>query len=581
VTATALPTPPPPPTPKKRRRFLRFLVYLTLLGGGAFVGGVFYSLKSDNFHDFFTEYVPFGEQAVLFLEEREFRKRFPSTAVRSQHHVHDLGNKVKIPKASGMTSTVTSAKDKDSSDRSGNRSEGAEDRHPHVQSAQSLKNDREAPRAEATGPPLVNTKNGNSDAPTTGGKSPSSPLPATAESSVVSTPTQIAIKPIDPINIKDAREPIVQDVVKVLNNIIAALNANGDSPQDFSSIIDTAKSDILAVGNKVSALKRRSKRAADKVIKENHEEFDRAARELLRRLEGEMKEQESRWKEEFESEREKIVTDYENKLKAELEHTKKVEEQIRKNQLLEQAIDLKKQFTSEVQSRVETERSGRLGQLESLSSSVEDLEKITVDSSKVISENLKTQHLHIALSALRSALASPDQPRSFLEELEAVKEVAPESPVVTAAIASINPVAYQRGVPTNAQLIDRFRRVSTEVRKAALLPADAGVASHAMSLVLSKLLFRRQGLVEGDDVESVLTRTETLLEEGDLDAATREMNALSGWARTLSRDWVTEARRVLEVRQALDVSFSIVFAENPNGQKKALEPNEQVYWKHS
>jgi hypothetical protein len=39
-----------------------------------------------------------------------------------------------------------------------------------------------------------------------------------------------------------------------------------------------------------------------------------------------------------------------------------------------------------------------------------------------------------------------------------------------------------------------------------------------------------------------------------LESATREMNGLKGWAGVLSRDWVAETRRVLEVRQAVDVS---------------------------
>lgn len=45
-----------------------------------------------------------------------------------------------------------------------------------------------------------------------------------------------------------------------------------------------------------------------------------------------------------------------------------------------------------------------------------------------------------------------------------------------------------------------------------------------------------------------------LLEEGDLDNAAREMTSLKGWAARLSSDWLSEARKVLEVRQALDVS---------------------------
>ncbi|KAG4218290.1 hypothetical protein PC116_g33230, partial [Phytophthora cactorum] len=136
-----------------------------------------------------------------------------------------------------------------------------------------------------------------------------------------------------------------------------------------------------------------------------------------------------------------------------------------------------------------------------------------------------------------------------------LKEIATDDPVVNAAIGSINPSAYQRGIATPSQLIDRFRRVASEVRKASLLPDDAGVASHASSWVLSKVLFKKQGLAAGNDVESILTRTQTLLEEGDLDAAAREMNGLQGWAKTLSRDWLAEVRKVLEVQQALEVRF--------------------------
>jgi len=135
----------------------------------------------------------------------------------------------------------------------------------------------------------------------------------------------------------------------------------------------------------------------------------------------------------------------------------------------------------------------------------------------------------------------------------AVKELASDDPVVAAAIASINPTAYQRGIPSLAQIVDRFRRVANEVRKASLLPEDAGIASHAASFLLSKFMFKKPGLADGDGVESILTRTENYLEEGNLDEAAREMNTLQGWAKLLSKDWLADVRRVLEVRQALEV----------------------------
>jgi len=277
----------------------------------------------------------------------------------------------------------------------------------------------------------------------------------------------------------------------------------------------------------------------------------------MRRFESEMRGQESRWKDEYEAEREKLAKTYDNKLKAELDASQKVYDQKLKNELLEQAIALQRDFTSSVRSRVETERSGRLSKLDELEKAVSELEKLTGQWNEVVDNNLKTQHLLVAVEAVRASLEDADRPKPFITELAALKEVAADDAVVNAAIASISPSAYQTGIPTAAQLVDRFRHVAKEVRKAALLPENAGVASHAASLILSKVMFRKgseAGLPVGNDVESVLGRTEMLLEEGNLDQAAREMNQLTGWAKVLARDWLAECRRVLEVKQAIDVS---------------------------
>ena len=361
----------------------------------------------------------------------------------------------------------------------------------------------------------------------------------------------IPIQPIDPLKIKNADEPLVQDLVNIVNDIITVVN--GDSPHKYASTIGKAKSELANVGSRIMSLKQAEKQAAEEKIKSTQTEFDTAARELVRRLEEEMRDQENRWKDEFESERAKVSQSYQERLKTESERAQQLSEQRIRNELLEQAVAMKKQFLSEVTERVETERNGRLSKLSDLSSSISELEKLTADWNSVIDANLKTQHLQVAVEAVRSSLETADRPRPIVKELAAVKEIASDDPVVNAAIGSINPTAYQRGVPTTAQLIDRFRRVAAEVRKASLLPDDAGVASHAASYVLSKFLFKKQGMTVGDDVESILTRTETLLEEGNLDEAAREMNTLEGWAKTLSWDWLNECRRVLEVRQAMDV----------------------------
>ncbi|KAI7250737.1 hypothetical protein KC335_g16863, partial [Hortaea werneckii] len=98
--------PPPPPSstpPKPRRRFRKFLLTMFLLTALGYGGGVWYSLQSDNFHDFFTEFVPYGEDVVAYFEEREFRKRFPVKEYNDNKWQQIRGeNKVTIGRQSGV-----------------------------------------------------------------------------------------------------------------------------------------------------------------------------------------------------------------------------------------------------------------------------------------------------------------------------------------------------------------------------------------------------------------------------------------------------------------------------------------------
>ncbi len=505
---------------------------------------------------------------MLYFEEQEFRKRFPKIANRTPPQ-RITGDTIKIPSQSGVSWKVA----EDNKPASGRHANATKPDTPKPKEA--LK----TPQDTKTEEQVKAVENVKKAADTSGSTKPAPPAvvkapePEQAKPVVVETKSSTAnavaftapevdqpsrfppeVTRIDPINIKNANEPLVQDLVKIINDIITVVNADNSNSR-FSTTIEKAKSELTQVGSKIKALKDAASKEAEAKIKAEKEDFDRAAKELIRRVEAEMAHQQSEWQEEYQSERQKIQQNYEEKLKAEVERAKELNEQRLQNQLLEQAVEMKRKFMQEVKERVEEERNGRLGKLTDLSKTVTELEKLTTDWNSVVDANLKTQHLHVAVEAVRANLEKSQVPRPFIRELAALKEIASDDAVVNAAIASINPAAYQKGIPSSAQLIDRFRRVATEVRKASLLPEDAGVASHASSYVLSKLMFKKKGLATGNDVESILTRTETFLEEGDLDNAAREMNGLQGWAKTLSRDWLGEVRKVLEVQQALDVSF--------------------------
>lgn len=562
----AEPPPPPPPAakpvPPPRRRFrgLRLLFYLALFSALGYGGAIFYALRNDNFHDFFTEYVPFGEDAVLYFEEQSFKKRFPN----ARHNVARLprseksdDKRVTIPSKSGLSWKVADQEGKGSDvTQTGKHNSALEANKP------SSKQDPDAASAKQKSAAVQAVKK---DSPA------SKPEPPTAETSTIppspatpspkSDPRPPAIAPVTQIStlaVPNADEPVVQELVKIVNDLITVVNSDSaDAANRYSAPMNKAKESLQSVASKISLLRDIERKAAEEQIQAAHREFDEGAKQLLKRIETAQAEDEARYRDEFESERNRLSQSYEEKLKNEVERSTQVAEQRLRNQLSEQAIELKREFTQQVQDLVESERGGRLSKLSDLSTNVDSLTELTSEWNGVIDTNLATQKLQVAVDAVRSALArsaaSDAKPRAFVREMAALKLVADGDAVVDAAIASINPAAYQRGVPSQPQLIDRFRRVATEVRKASLLPEDAGVASHAASFVLSRVLFKKHGQPTGTDVESILTRTETLLEEGNLDAAAREMNSLTGWAKVLSRDWLGDVRKVLEVRQALDV----------------------------
>lgn len=536
------------PAPRKTGRFRRFLLYLILTSGFAYGGSIFLALKFDNFHDFFTEYIPYGEECVLYFEERDFYRRFPN-ASRQQNRIvatpREEGKPVTIPSKSGLSWNVAKEESSDVSKSGAHMSAKAHEGQTKTEAANPA--DRTAAVVKA-----------KEDKASKSAQKEAQPAPKEEEKKPVSldAPRQPAVSAstIELLQTEHGDEPVVQELVKTFNDIVTVISGDENSNK-YSAPVAKAKEELQKIADKITAIRTEAAKAAQDEINKAHSTFDESARELIRRFEEMRNAEVAQFREEFEAEREKLAQAYQEKIKTELVRAQELAEQRLKNELVEQAIELNRKYVHEVKDLVEREREGRLSKLNELTANISELEKLTTGWSNVIDTNLKTQQLQVAVDAVRSTLERSEVPRPFVRELVALKELAADDPVVDAAIASINPTAYQRGIPSTAMIMDRFRRVASEVRKASLLPEDAGIASHAASLVLSKVMFKKDGLAEGDDVESILVRTENLLEEGNVDAAAREMNGLQGWAKILSKDWLADVRRVLEVKQALEVSF--------------------------
>ncbi|KAJ3045713.1 Formation of crista junctions protein 1 [Rhizophlyctis rosea] len=221
--------------------------------------------------------------------------------------------------------------------------------------------------------------------------------------------------------------------------------------------------------------------------------------------------------------------------------------------LRRQAEELERHWTKEVKTQVDLERQGRLARLDHLALKLKFLEKISIDAGESLDRSYKVHRLWSALKAVQDALERPYQ-GSFAKELAVLEGAGQNFGLVEAAVSAIPASTANDGVPTLFDLEKRFEGLSSVVRRVQLMPeSGGGPVSYAVSNVMSLFVFKKKGLVPGDDVESVLARAEFYLKDGDLETATRELNQLKGWPKRLSKDWLEAARRHLEVKQALEV----------------------------
>jgi len=134
-----------------------------------------------------------------------------------------------------------------------------------------------------------------------------------------------------------------------------------------------------------------------------------------------------------------------------------------------------------------------------------------------------------------------------LESLDKLLDAAQPDP----SIAQLRTRATT-GIPTRAILLARF-----DAAAAAIVRADAasdvapGWAGRSYAFVMSLVMIRPLGEREGLDAPSRVARAQMRLEEGDLDAAVKELGELEDAAAKAAAPWLTDARARLAAEQAL------------------------------
>ncbi|KAJ7145152.1 mitochondrial inner membrane protein Mitofilin [Mycena crocata] len=611
-----LTTEPPPsePLPKKKRHVVRTIVLsTTILAGTFYVGSTFAAFKNEAYYDFFSEHVPLGYSMLEYAEGQHWDTMTLESAIESSKKTFAAAQRYVTDKVSSTPGsahdaiqTVKNGKDaavkimQESKDRANTaaariktgikkETSGATAIVKHQSEQFSRGVDeliREAEAALAKGvdlPKIPTTpevaappvpQDGSSpkdaagssvyDAPLPVGFEPppgySRPLPPKKPEPASGPETETQRLPLlsPALSSINPSEPIITHLAGTIDDLAAYLESNPAATAQAASVLETAKSDLTALATRIEKVREDERADLETKLDEQTREYTLKLMELEMESQDKLDGQEQEFRRYFDEERGRLTQAYREKLENELQtQTELINERL-KEEVIAQGIELQRRWIREIKVRVEEERGGRLAKIDELSANLKRLERVALDNSTYLDENLRIHALWSAFRALSSsALASPVR-KPFREELRVLRHISTvrEDPVAAAALESLEGSDVPDvGVEPFADLATWFAsEVAPKVSHVALVPdQNAGLLSHLASRAFAGLRFKRQGLVSGDDVLSVLARAEYHLNEKDLDSAARELNQLQGSAKLLLNDWLEAARRRLEVEQALEV----------------------------
>jgi len=241
-----------------------------------------------------------------------------------------------------------------------------------------------------------------------------------------------------------------------------------------------------------------------------------------------------------------------------------------KDALEVQEMEISRKFGRKIDEALAEEKANYKAELAKLSGAVDGL-KTAVKDREAVQETVRgAQELWLACSSLQRALEA-ERPSSGLlplkDEVDAIKSAIKSvrsDPFVDAVVDSLPTEALHRGVYTDQTLRDRFFRVEAMARRTALVGEEGG------SLLLYLLSYLQSALVVTPSTETMpdpagaavdLSTLDTFdivwlsrgcVERGDLEQAVKYMTLLRGEPKNMAKEWVREARLLLEARQVCD-----------------------------
>ncbi|KAK2460954.1 hypothetical protein APHAL10511_007424 [Amanita phalloides] len=596
------------PQQAKKHVLRRILLATVATAGTFYAGSTFVAFNSQTYYDFFSDHVPLGQSMLDYAETHGWDGITVTDVLDASSNVVVAARRI-IQRASGALpveevkkpevatrpkmvvrpeeafkiQTLPPAPLSKPGEQLQPEKEGAQNKKQALSSdVQELANQAEAALAKqvevsmSSPYPAAQSREENIyDAPLPVGfepppgyNRPSRPLPPSRKGDPKEElkrvepqpePQPIQLPLITPaVTAMSGDEPIVAQLAGTIDNLAIYVAANPAAALKAAEVLEEAKADLTSLVERIRKAKEEEKAALEAKMDEQTREYSLKLIEIEIEAQDKLDHQEEDFKKLFEEERAKLIDTYRQKLEQELKvQTELINERL-KEEVIAQGIELQRRWIREIKVRVEQERGGRLAKLDELSANLKRLEQIAVDNSNILDDNIRIHALWSAVRALTSSALDASERKPFRDELRVLRHIAAarEDELVSTVLEALDASEVPDiGVEPLVDLTVWFTSsVYPKVAQVALVPdQNAGVLSYIASHVLSSFRFKRHGLVDGDDVLSVMARAEYYLNEQDLDSATRELSQLKGPAKLLLRDWLEAARQRLEVQQALDV----------------------------
>lgn len=166
----------------------------------------------------------------------------------------------------------------------------------------------------------------------------------------------------------------------------------------------------------------------------------------------------------------------------------------------------------------------------------------------VPAEDLKAAALLLGFSQFRSSLGRDNQ--SFAEDLSLLKTLLGEgNPALSEAIDRLAPNAAEQGVLTPSGLTSELQSMTGDIVVASLKGENVSVAEKAQAHFGEILRVEKNGeMLTGTPVQQKLAKTESLMQEGQLEQAIAVASTLEGPAGQMIQPWLEKARRTLQAQ---------------------------------